>query len=1164
MTSTIISRKSKNQEKFIDSKYDFLYPHIDDPNFNIKIAEKKEFNETKYDGRIDDKMTIEEQAENMCKAEFELAPHQLFVRNFLSFNTPYNSLLLFHGLGTGKTCSAITIAEEMREYLNQLGVLQRIIIVASPNVQDNFKNQLFDESKLELENGFWKMNTCVGYKLLKEINPTNMKNMEKKKIVSQIKRIISASYLFLGYREFNSWVGKKINPPNASSMSESQIKFYQEEQIQKLFNNRLIVIDEVHNIRITKDTSVDNKRVAQTLMKLAETASNMRLLLLSATPMFNSYKEIIWLLNLMNINDNRSTIDIKDIFDKNGNFKMNSNGQETGKSLLIKKLTGYISFVRGENPFTFPYRIFPKQFDPDSSSINIRYPKRALNGKEIIQPLEKLDIFTKQIGTFQEEVYYYIIENLKKTSGSNLKKSFENMDSFGYNELQYPIESLNMTYPLKDFTRNTKGIATHDLIGKNGLQRVMTFVETGSEKKDFEYDSDILQTFGRIFSPSEIGKYSSKIESVIQQVQKTSGITLIFSQYIDGGIIPMALALEELGFQRFGDTKSLFKDRPSNKMQGAIPKYVIISGEKNISPNNLLEINAVSDKNNKNGSNIKVALISRAGSEGIDFKNIRDVHILDPWYNTNRIEQIIGRAIRLKSHCALPFIQRNARIFVYGTLLSNMEDEAADMYIHRVAELKALQIGNITRTLKETAVDCILNHEQNNFTEDHMNTIIKINLADGSKIDYPIGDKPYSAICDYLESCSYTCKPDISGPFDLKTSTYDETFINYNSDKIIQRIKDLFSENYFYKKVDLIKSINIKKMYPIDHINYAIQTMIEDKNIIVSDIYEKPGNIIQVDDYLLFQPLGFKNNYISTFERTRPVDFKREKLLIKLNNTFDEDIEIDDNNVDKTTSKSKSPDSITDLIVELEDLYSKYNSVISIKRGDNDKAAFVSKVFNDMSAEPEFKEDILQKILIDHIMDYLSHENKLLIINYLYSKDTYSPFETLIKQHIDSKIIHFNKTDQTPREGLILLIDNNSTLYINDVNQWRKAEYVDKEAFSKHNVSIYHDKYSRINRLIGYIEIKKLGNMFKTLDNSEKENKGRRCNTDKKAEIIKLLNMVVGHTKFNKLNTKDYKAAYLCILLEFTLRYYNYDNKNNKLWFVDPDMAKFIELKNKN
>ena len=298
MASKILSEKSKNKNPYVETKYDFLYPHIDDPNFNIKIAQKKEFNETKYDGHVNNKMSIEEQAEKMCKAEFELAPHQLFVRNFLSFNTPYNSLLLYHGLGTGKTCSAITIAEEMREYLNQLGVSQRIVIVASPNVQDNFKNQLFDESKLELENGYWKMNTCVGYKLLKEVNPTNMKNMDKKKIVNQIKRIISQSYLFLGYREFNTWVGKKIKHPKASSMSEAQIKFYQNEQIQKLFNNRLIVIDEVHNIRITEDASTDNKRVAQTLIKLAENTSNMRLLLLSATPMFNSYKEIVWLLNL--------------------------------------------------------------------------------------------------------------------------------------------------------------------------------------------------------------------------------------------------------------------------------------------------------------------------------------------------------------------------------------------------------------------------------------------------------------------------------------------------------------------------------------------------------------------------------------------------------------------------------------------------------------------------------------------------------------------------------------------------------------------------------------------------------------------------------------------------------------------------------------------------
>jgi len=1165
MASKILSEKSKNKNPYVETKYDFLYPHIDDPNFNIKIAQKKEFNETKYDGSVNNKMSIEEQAEKMCKAEFELAPHQLFVRNFLSYNTPYNSLLLYHGLGTGKTCSAITIAEEMREYLNQLGVSQRIVIVASPNVQDNFKNQLFDESKLEVENGYWKMNTCVGYKLLKEVNPTNMKNMDKKKIVNQIKRIISQSYLFLGYREFNTWVGKKIKHPKASSMTEAQIKFYQNEQIQKLFNNRLIVIDEVHNIRITEDASTDNKRVAQTLIKLAENTSNMRLLLLSATPMFNSYKEIVWLLNLMNTNDKRSTIDIKDIFDKNGNLKLGKDGREIGKELLINKSTGYISFVRGENPYTFPFRIFPKQFDPDNSSITMKYPEKALNGKQIIQPLEKLDIYTKQIGSFQEEVYYYIIENLKKTSAMNLKKSFENMDTFGYNELQYPIESLNMTYPLKNFSRKVTGVATHELIGKNGLQRVMNFTETSTEKTNFDYEPDILSSFGRIFSPSEIGKYSTKIESVIKQIQQTSGISLIFSQYIDGGIIPMALALEELGFKRFGETKSLFKDSPSKKMTGPTPKYIIISGEKNISPNNLLDMNAITNSENKDGSIIKVALISRAGSEGLDFKYIRDVHILDPWYNTNRIEQIIGRAIRWKSHCALPFVERNARIFVYGTLLSNAEDEAADMYIHRVAELKALQIGNVSRILKESAVDCILNKEQINFTEENMNTTIKINLANGNKINYPIGDKPYSAVCDYLESCSYTCKPDITGPFELKTSTYDESFLNYNSDKIIQRIKDLFSEHYFYKKLDLIKSINIKKVYPIEHINYALQTMIEDKNIIVSDVYEKPGNIIQIDDYILFQPIGFKNNYISTFERTRPVDFKREKLLIKLKNKLDkhEKEEKDDDELQEI--QVKSPEKMEDFIIKLEDLHTKYNSIISIKRGDNDTTAYVSKVFNDISSTDEFNTELLQKILIDYIIDYITQDEKLALINFIYSKENYTPFETLIKEHIDSKIIHFNKSDQTPREGLLLFKDNISTLYVNDLNSWHQAEYVDRKAFEESSIKTYETNYSKLNRFIGYIEINELGNKFKTLDNSAKRNKGRKCGSENKINIIKQINSIVGYEKFNKENTKDGKTApYLCIFLEFILRYYNYEKKNNKLWFVNSDMIKFIDLKNKN
>ena len=75
----------------------------------VKIASKKEFYDTKYDGDIRD-ATIE--GDRLSKVPFELSSHQVFVRNFMSFQTPYNGLLLYHGLGSGKICSAISICEE--------------------------------------------------------------------------------------------------------------------------------------------------------------------------------------------------------------------------------------------------------------------------------------------------------------------------------------------------------------------------------------------------------------------------------------------------------------------------------------------------------------------------------------------------------------------------------------------------------------------------------------------------------------------------------------------------------------------------------------------------------------------------------------------------------------------------------------------------------------------------------------------------------------------------------------------------------------------------------------------------------------------------------------------------------------------------------------------
>ena len=188
--------------------------------------------------------------------------------------------------------------------------------------------------------------------------------------------------------------------------------------LQNEFNNRLIVIDEIHNIRETDEG--ENKVVATQLMNLVKKADNLRLLLLSATPMYNSYKEIIWLLNLMNVNDRRATIEARDIFDKDGNFKKNSETEEIGKELLIRKATGYVSFVRGDNPYTFPFRVYPSVFSPDNTFQVIPYPKYQMNGKTIEKDadfedyLKMIQVYALEIGSYQSLGYKYVIDALRK------------------------------------------------------------------------------------------------------------------------------------------------------------------------------------------------------------------------------------------------------------------------------------------------------------------------------------------------------------------------------------------------------------------------------------------------------------------------------------------------------------------------------------------------------------------------------------------------------------------------------------------------------------------------------------------------------------------------------------------------------------------------------
>ena len=1176
--NTFLNKKEILNRNFItnhEEEYTNLYPSLDDPNFNIKIAEKEEFHETKYDGTIYD---IEKQAQILCDADFELVPHQLFVRNFLSFQTPYNSLLLYHGLGTGKTCSAITVAEEMRTYLKQLGITQRIIVVASPNVQENFKLQLFDQRKLKLVDGLWNLRACTGNKYLKEINPMNMKGFSKEKVVRQIKMIINNSYLFLGYIEFANYIAKK------SAVDEDDPKKRKTEMIRRLkkfFNNRLVIIDEVHNIRISDDKQ--DKRVAQELFKLAKYVDNLRLLFLSATPMYNSYKEIIWLLNVMNLNDNRSTIEIGDVFDKQGNLLISPDGTNIGEEILRRKSTGYVSFVRGENPYTFPYRIFPSLFSIQNTFKELTYPRKQLNGKEIVQPLEHLDVYVNNCGPFQEKGYKYIISQIKEKAGKTKQglPSFENMDSFGYMILQKPLQALNMVYPNKLLDGPNPVFDGKILLGSEGLKRTMKYTETTNPptRKNFEYKNS---HFDKFFSPEHIGKYSSKIKSITNNILKSKGIVLIYSQFIDGGAIPIALALESLGFTRFGTkASSLFKKPPTASIDANtyLPRdemerpdefrpatYTMITGEAALSPDKVFDLQNLTDEDNKNGEKIKVVIISMTGSEGIDFKNLRQVHILEPWYNLSLIEQIIGRAVRTCSHKQLAFKERNVEIFLYGTMMTEESDEeAADLYIYRLAELKAVQIGRVSRILKESSVDCILNIDQTNFTEENMNTIVKQELSNKMIIDYPIGDKAKTVSCDYMDTCSFKCKPFKKiGENDIKLDTYNESFIMVNNDKIIQRIKDLYKERFFYKKERLIAEINVVKNYPLIQINAALNVLITDQNEYIVDKFNKLGHLINIDEYYLFQPIELNNDHISVFDRRNPIDYKHKEVVFPVQMKEDDSLKVKpdqivkiiDDEIDEKKRDSRVGVGVDESIKLVRDIEKNYNTAVSgvneMKRGEDDWYLFAAylKTTGYLETNIGIDDDVYKSFIITHILENLDFQDTKKLLNYIYftNKNKLTEIDRLIKNYYDTRIM-----ENKGVTGIICSKDNKPFLLVKGTSDWSNGQQEDYTDLTPELKNLIIKPITTFSKYVGFIgNFKNEYNIFKVKNMSDPRSKGSRCDQSGKSNATKLLNSIIDETKYTQSNTKSRNKLEFCVLQEMYLRFYDKINKDEKRWFLNP------------
>jgi hypothetical protein len=964
-----------------------------------------------------------------------------------------------------------------------------------------------------------------------------------------------------------------------------------------LYDNSLVIIDEIHNIRVSEEQS--NKRIADTLVKFVKKSRNVQLLLLSATPMFNDYREIIWLLNLMNLNDNRPIVSIKDVFDSNGNFAIDTeSGEEVGLKMLVKKLSGYVSFVQGEDPVNFPFRIFPTDFDKDKSILSIDYPKTQFNNKPILNPLKHIDLYTLKLDNYQQAVYDYILTNI------NLSKIDNNMDSLGYQIFQLPLNILNVCYPSQLFDQiqddpsiNFNKSNVMECVGKNGLSNIFDNIKS----LPFVYKSDTIKNYGKVFAPDNIQLYSEKIYSICNNITSSEGISLIYSEKIYSGVLPMALALEELGFSRHNGDNLL-----SNKKKKL--KYVMITGNALYSPNNKLDIEDCVHSNNVNGDKIKVIIISRAGSEGIDLKYIRNIHVMEPWYNMNRIEQVIGRGIRNKSHMLLPLQKRNCSVYLYGTILEN-NIESIDLYVYRMAEEKSVKIGKISRILKETSIDCVLNtYENKRYFKNDVREVPQI-LSTGQQVSFNIERKAFSSSCDYLETCSHKCMmyddkyKKINIHEEEDNINYNKYHLTLNVNDVITKIKDLFSEKYFYTKFDIINRICTNKTYSIDIINHALNELLTNNLMVIFDRYNRKGKLVNINELYLFQPSEINNKYITLEERSNPIHYKNENLLIRVNNDDNKSSELPNISI-----LNEYFNSVIQLKNEMKYIFdgSFFNDVKAIeeekkeekqkkerkkrekkpsqkvtkiiRRNNDDNQAYID-INNDSKQAnidnlDELSNDSLNEgltggslgydlsdeyvnISTEMIFDKLSVDNKLVIINLLNSSsnmeqdekhsDIIIAFDEFVKKNIitnsfDMKIFVLGYTNKLK----VLFYENDKWIEGSDavIKLFTSDMKTRMESFKTQK---------NFNDIYGLNVFNRKEIIFKIKDNTNKEihNIGARCSQLKKSTFKDLYNSIFSDPDSVNalLNHSKYKISALCDIVEFILRYLN--KSNDKIWFLN-------------
>lgn len=803
---------------------DFLpsYPNIDvdenkllnpyEGDFNDVLFKKKEFYENKL-----------EKIENIPNEKGVSMSNQRTIARYMSSNTLYNGILIVHEMGSGKTCTSIGAIEQIKE---ENGTIDGAVIFASGDkMLDNFKMEI----ALKCTSGQYR--------------PDDYDSLTHRENITRINKLVSNFY--------------DIKDNTFTKFSQNVIGKLSDEEIINRYSNKILVIDEVHNLRI-HDNKEESTRY-NNFHRFLHLVKNCKIILLSGTPMVNDPNEIASVMNLILPMEHQ--LPDGDDFIKKYMTKDNNilKVKEEEKNNLKKYFKGRVSYLTSME-----------------SEVNKIY-----KGYKNVGNLEHLVVYQNIMSEYQIKGYIKAYNKDVSDKEEDIIKGFKNNSR----------EASLFVYP-------------QEMWGSAGFD---TYI------KDMKNNNYILEPdFAKLLKGQtneetiqKISKYSCKYAYVLSEILKSKNeLWFIYGSIVRGsGIILFSLLLQLLDFSpAYGDEKTK-KNR-----------YAILAGD--LSTSQLKKIqNRYNNDNNATGDYIKVIIGSQVISEGFSFYNVQREVILTPYWNLSETTQAIARGLRLDSHKRLLKLGIQPEVKIYLTVsICPIDIISIELYLYEMSERKDLSIMSIIRLIMESSFDCSLNYLRNHKNKENSRECNYTNCdykCDGidmkkvhngleekeidystyqifyanrkindiynkiSKLLYKNNNMSYNLILDYLKQYGYNSW-DVSNslktlidkdPDNIYYQDFIEKYAGSSIYEILYKIRDLFKKDFKYSISQLQIILD---NYTIFEIITSLKKIINE-NINIMNKYGFISYLRETNNiYYLVDNISVKSSLLSSYYSEKP------------------------------------------------------------------------------------------------------------------------------------------------------------------------------------------------------------------------------------------------------------------------------------------------------